>query len=149
MVCQSYREHLDKGIVEMRPTSHPYALYLSSRVESFHNRRHRSLSVGGASLSRERTSFWNGHKMFVAWTMQPIIPQRTLHGQLCMQKTLSRRFPQGDNISQTISFASQSNSTKSLYIGIEHIKSLPMAIGILKTKCEVHPPSNRRAVMSK
>jgi len=64
-------------------------------------------------------------------------------------KKLSRRFPQGDNISQTISFASQSNSTKSLYIGIEHIKSLPMAIGILKTKCEVHPPSNRRAVMSK
>ncbi len=51
--------------------------------------------------------------------------------------------------SQTISFASWSSSTKSLYIGIEHIESLPMVIGILKIKCEVHPPSNRRVVMSK
>ncbi|CAK9870421.1 unnamed protein product [Sphagnum jensenii] len=51
--------------------------------------------------------------------------------------------------SQMISFASRSSSTKSLCTGIEHIESLPMVIGILKTKCEVHPPSNRKTVMPK
>jgi hypothetical protein len=50
----------------MKPTSHPFAPYLSSRVESFHNRKHRSLGVGGASFFKEHTSFSNGHKMFVA-----------------------------------------------------------------------------------
>jgi hypothetical protein len=54
---REYREHLDKGIPETRPTSKPSALYISSRAESFHNRRHRSLSVGRASSSREHTSF--------------------------------------------------------------------------------------------
>ncbi len=57
MVRQSYWEHLDKGILETRPTSHPSTPYISSRAESFHNRRHRSLSVGRASCSREHTSF--------------------------------------------------------------------------------------------
>ncbi len=50
--------------------------------------------------------------------------------------------------SQTISFAFRSSSVESLYTSIEHIESLPMLIGILKTKCEVHPPSNRRVAMS-
>jgi hypothetical protein len=49
--------------------------------------------------------------------------------------------------SQTNNFASRSSLTQSLFIGIKHIESLPMAIGILKTKCEVCPPSNRRAAM--
>ncbi|KAH9537189.1 hypothetical protein CY35_16G039200 [Sphagnum magellanicum] len=47
-----------------------------------------------------------------------------------------------------INFASQSSSVESLCIGIEHIESLPRAIGILKTECAVHPPSNRRVAMS-
>jgi len=51
--------------------------------------------------------------------------------------------------SQTINFASQSSSIESLCTGIEHIESLPRAIGILKTECAIHPPSNRRAVMPK
>jgi len=50
--------------------------------------------------------------------------------------------------SQTINFASYNSSIESLYPSIEHIESLPMAIGILKTKCEVRPPSNRKVVMS-
>jgi len=66
MVHQSYWEHLDKGIPKMKPTSHPFAPYLYSKVESFHNRKHRSLGVGGASFFKEHTSFSNGHKMFVA-----------------------------------------------------------------------------------
>jgi hypothetical protein len=37
MVRQSYWEHLDKGIPKTRPTSHPFAPYLSSKAESFHN----------------------------------------------------------------------------------------------------------------
>ncbi|CAM6007380.1 unnamed protein product [Sphagnum balticum] len=49
--------------------------------------------------------------------------------------------------SQTINFASRSNSAKSLCTSIKHIESLPRAIRILKTECEVCPPSNRRAVM--
>jgi len=49
--------------------------------------------------------------------------------------------------SQTISFAFRSSSAESLYTSIEHIEFLPMSIGILKTKCEVHPPSNRRVAM--
>jgi hypothetical protein len=98
MVHQSYWEHLDKGIPEMRPTSHPFALYLSSRAESFHNRRHKSLGVGGASSFKERTYFSNGQKMFVARTVWPRIPQRTLHGQRCMQETLFVSFFQGYNI---------------------------------------------------
>ncbi len=49
--------------------------------------------------------------------------------------------------SQTISFASWSSSTESFCIGIEHIESLPRAIGILKTKCEVCPPSNKIVAM--
>jgi len=84
MVHQSYLEHLDKKIREMRPTSHPSTPYLSFRAESFHNRRHKSFSVGGVSSSKERTFFLNGHKMFVARTMWPRIPQRTLHGERCM-----------------------------------------------------------------
>jgi hypothetical protein len=52
MVRQSYWEHLDKGIPEMRPTSHASAPYFSSIVESFHNQRHRLLGVGGASSSK-------------------------------------------------------------------------------------------------
>jgi hypothetical protein len=51
--------------------------------------------------------------------------------------------------SQIISFASRSSLVELLYIGIKHIESLPMAIGILKTKYEVCPPSNRRVVMPK
>ncbi|KAH9567654.1 hypothetical protein CY35_03G036200 [Sphagnum magellanicum] len=46
-----------------------------------------------------------------------------------------------------INFASQSSSAESLYTNIEHIESLPKAIGILKTECAVRPPSNRRAAM--
>ncbi|CAK9224469.1 unnamed protein product [Sphagnum troendelagicum] len=49
--------------------------------------------------------------------------------------------------SQTINFASRSSSAESLCTGIEHIESLPRPIGILKTKCAVRPPSNRRAAM--
>ncbi|CAM6030781.1 unnamed protein product [Sphagnum balticum] len=49
--------------------------------------------------------------------------------------------------SQTISFASRSNSAESLSTGIKHIESLPRAIGIFKIECEVHPPSNRRVAM--
>ncbi len=49
--------------------------------------------------------------------------------------------------SQTISFASRSSSVESLCTAIKHIESLPMVIGILKTECEVRPPSNRRVVM--
>jgi hypothetical protein len=49
--------------------------------------------------------------------------------------------------SQTINFASQSSSAKSLYTSIEHIESLPMAIGILKIECEVRPPFNGKAIM--
>jgi len=49
--------------------------------------------------------------------------------------------------SQTINFASRSSSAESLYTGIEHIESLPRSIGILKTECAVHPPSNRRVAM--
>ncbi|CAK9229698.1 unnamed protein product [Sphagnum troendelagicum] len=49
--------------------------------------------------------------------------------------------------SQTINFASRSSSAESFCTGIEHIESLPKAIGILKTECAVHPPSNRRAAM--
>ncbi|KAH9556199.1 hypothetical protein CY35_07G013700 [Sphagnum magellanicum] len=49
--------------------------------------------------------------------------------------------------SQMINFTSQSSSAKSLCISIEHIESLPMAIGILKTECEVYPSSNRKATM--
>ncbi|KAH9536224.1 hypothetical protein CY35_17G097400 [Sphagnum magellanicum] len=48
-----------------------------------------------------------------------------------------------------ISFASWSSSAESFCTGIEHVESLPMAIGILKTECEVCPPSNRRAIMPK
>jgi hypothetical protein len=51
-------------------------------------------------------------------------------------------------LSQTISFASRSSLVESLCTGIEHIESLPMAIGILKIECEVRPPSNRKDVMS-
>ncbi|CAN5954649.1 unnamed protein product [Sphagnum jensenii] len=51
--------------------------------------------------------------------------------------------------SQTINFASWNSSIESLCPNIEHIESLPMAIGILKTECEVRPPSNRKVVMSK
>jgi len=60
MVRQCYWEHLDKGIPETRPTSHPFAPYLSSRAKSFHNWRHKLLGVSVASLSKERTFFWNG-----------------------------------------------------------------------------------------
>jgi hypothetical protein len=49
--------------------------------------------------------------------------------------------------SQTINFVSQSNLAELFYTSTEHIKSLLMAIRILKTECEVHPPSNRRAAM--
>jgi hypothetical protein len=92
MVQQSYWEHLDKGIPKIMPTSHPSAPYLSSRTESFHNQRHRSLGVDEASSSKERTSFLNNHEMFVAWTVLPRIRQHTLHGQWCMQETLSTSF---------------------------------------------------------
>jgi hypothetical protein len=57
MVHQSYWEHLDKKIPEMRPTSHPSVTYLSFRAKSFHNQRHKSLGVGEAFSSREHTSF--------------------------------------------------------------------------------------------
>jgi hypothetical protein len=56
-VRQNYWEHMDKGIPKMRPTSHPSTPYLSSKAESFHNRKHRSFGVRGASSSKERTSF--------------------------------------------------------------------------------------------
>ncbi len=49
--------------------------------------------------------------------------------------------------SQTINFASRSNSAKSLCTSIKHIESLPMVIEILKIECEVHPPSNRKTTM--
>ncbi len=98
MVHESYWEHLNKGIPKTRPTSHPFAAYFSSRVESFHNQRHRSLGVGKTSFSKERTSFWKNHKMFVAQIMRRIIPQHTLHGQWCMQEMLSASFLQGNNI---------------------------------------------------
>ncbi|KAH9536361.1 hypothetical protein CY35_17G103600 [Sphagnum magellanicum] len=49
--------------------------------------------------------------------------------------------------SQTINFASRSSLAKSLCTGIEHIESLPRAIGILKIECAVRPPSNRKAAM--
>ncbi|CAM6064233.1 unnamed protein product [Sphagnum tenellum] len=49
--------------------------------------------------------------------------------------------------SQTINFASRSSSAESLRTGIEHIESLPRAIGILKIQCAVRPPSNRKAAM--
>jgi len=39
--------------------------------------------------------------------------------------------------SQMISFASRNSSAESLYTGIKHIESLPMAIGILKTESDV------------
>ncbi len=96
-VRQSYWEHMDKGIPETRPSSHSYAPYFSSRAESFHNQRHRSLGIDGASSSREHTSFWNGHKMFIAWTVRPRIPQLTLHGQRCMQEMLSTSFFRRNN----------------------------------------------------
>jgi hypothetical protein len=57
MVRQNYWEHLDKGIAEMKPTSHPSAPILSFRAKIFHNRRHRSLGVGGASFSKKHTCF--------------------------------------------------------------------------------------------
>jgi hypothetical protein len=57
MVRQSYLEHLDKGIPETRPTSHPSVPYLSSRAESFHKRRHKSFSVSKDSSFRKCTSF--------------------------------------------------------------------------------------------
>ncbi len=46
-----------------------------------------------------------------------------------------------------INFVSRSSSVESLCIGIEHIESLPRAIGILKIECAIRPPSNRRAAM--
>jgi hypothetical protein len=46
-----------QGILKTRPTSHPSALYFSSRTKSFHNQRHRSLSVDGASSSKKCTFF--------------------------------------------------------------------------------------------
>jgi len=46
-----------------------------------------------------------------------------------------------------MNFASRSSSTESLCTCIEHIESLPRAIGILKTECAVRPPSNRKATM--
>jgi len=50
---------------------------------------------------------------------------------------------------QTINFASWSSLVESLCTSIEHIESLPKAIGILKTECVVRLPSNRRAAMPK
>jgi len=57
MIRQSYWEHLDKGIPKTKPTSHPFAPYLSSKLESFHNRKDISLGVSRASFSKERTFF--------------------------------------------------------------------------------------------
>jgi hypothetical protein len=51
------REHLDKGIPETRPSSHPSVPYLSSRAESFHNQRHKSFGVGKAFSFRKHTFF--------------------------------------------------------------------------------------------
>jgi hypothetical protein len=97
MVRQSYWEHLDKGILETRPISHPSPPYLSSRTKVSTIENIDRLVSAKLPLPDNTPLLENSHKMFVTWIVWPRIPQRTLHGQRCMQETLSMSFFRGDN----------------------------------------------------